>query len=215
MAAPRGGSSSRKYVGRASARTCSRPLRQGLGEERSPRKYPRPRRRRPPRGSASWPSWRSATHASSRPRAPGRRWHRGLGPQRVRQLATQAGWSLVRREPLRYQCVCGRVQRGPSLCDDCRFVELPCEDRGKLKRVSAAQLVWKVTRFPRPLNYTGRVFCGRPCMGGWVARNRRKRRPVAALQQLPDVLEQRFPARLVPHGTWNALAREIGMSRGC
>ncbi len=138
----------------------------------------------------------------------------GVSGERVRQLATEAGWSLVPRQPVRYQCICGSVQRSFSLCDNCRWVELPCEQCGKLKRVSAADLARRVARFPGPLSYTGRVFCGRPCMGRWVARNRGDQGKASRIERLREVLEERFPSRIAPHGAWRALAGELGLSRG-
>lgn len=65
-----------------------------------------------------------------------------------------------------------------ALCFDCRFVELPCAQCGKLKRVSAARftiafsekrVAWRAAH--NAPQSQGRVFCDRHCYGRWFGTN--------------------------------------------
>ena len=51
-------------------------------------------------------------------------------------------------------------------------------------------------------------------MGRGVAHKGTDQGKAARIEQLRLVFEERFPSRAAPYGSWGALAREIGMSRG-
>lgn len=101
-----------------------------------------------------------------------------------------------------------------TLCYDCRFVELPCEACGKLQRVSARQLLWKVSHYVGPLEYTGRVFCGRECFGRWTGTSFNGRRRKERLARLYAVLLERHPDSTLPPEAFAELADELGMMEG-
>lgn len=134
--------------------------------------------------------------------------------ERVRQVAIALGWKMVPAPDRRlwYQCACGKIQRSPDLCNECRYVTLPCEGCGGPVRTSARQFASRVSHHPGPVSYRGRVFCGRPCFGRWAGTNRVGRHRPENLERLRTRLEADFPDRGVPWGTWRRLARELGLS---
>lgn len=138
----------------------------------------------------------------------------GVSGERVRQVATEAGWSLVPRPPRLYQCACGRVQRSARLCNDCRWVELPCEECGMPQKLSAATLATRTAHHPGPFKYTGRVFCNRSCFGRWVGKNHVGRDRPAKRERLRMRLEESYPERIAPWGAWRRVAAELGLPYG-
>lgn len=105
----------------------------------------------------------------------------GVSRELVRQIARKLGMGKLRAErlkPIRV-CACGKQlePEGNGLCQDCRWVNLPCEWCGKPKKVLASLLAWRIARGSeytspdgRKISYSGRVFCNRSCMGLWLGR---------------------------------------------
>lgn len=106
----------------------------------------------------------------------------GVSRERVRQLANQLGMGRLQKDRPVLTCGgCGKVEPTgtKSLCFECRWVELPCNQCGELVRRSAARIAWRFGRTSQtphgPAEYTGRVFCNRSCQGAWMGLRNRKR----------------------------------------
>ena len=60
------------------------------------------------------------------------------------------------------------MEREGAICYKCRWVELPCEQCGTMRRRSVATLARIQGRMTNLGTYTGRVFCNQHCFARWV-----------------------------------------------
>ena len=89
----------------------------------------------------------------------------GVSRQMVHAVMREFGWIVTRERPQgRYQCVCGRIQASADLCDECRYVTLPCEQCGQPVRRLASLLARRL----RSRESRGRVFCNQGCFMPWM-----------------------------------------------
>ncbi len=103
----------------------------------------------------------------------------GVSAEWIRQVANRYG--LTGRISTRKITVCGgcgnEMPKGSrGLCFPCRWIELPCNNCGKPKRVRAALIARRIDNAEKrhaagQPAYTGKVYCDRKCYGQWLGSN--------------------------------------------
>ena len=103
----------------------------------------------------------------------------GVSPQWIQQIVNRYGFTG--HVSTRTVTVCGRcgkeIPKGSrGLCFPCRWIELPCSNCGKPKRVRAAEIARRIDgvekrRATGQPAYSGNVYCDRRCFGEWLGRN--------------------------------------------
>ncbi len=102
----------------------------------------------------------------------------GVSRQLVGQITTRAGKRGTRTAPpppRRFCASCNEElpkRSQVTLCRECRWINIACENCGTLVRRLASRLVGQIGQTHiikgKLATYTGRVFCDRRCYGMWA-----------------------------------------------
>ena len=104
----------------------------------------------------------------------------GVTREWVRQIANKYGFTgRIRAAELRApKPACPKCGERPArphvrgqLCSVCNWIEWPCANCGKPKKVRTQDIVSRFNRTDDAVKHSTRIFCNRHCMGQWLAAN--------------------------------------------